>query len=234
MHVLQSYGSTVCDENADDGMCVDANDGGQVYEEKHENGISYGQSFYVLREKALLRKMMEVLFLQTMHGKSSVVSVTPKSDKRRDLLVSLLHHHENALVTVSFQCIGRGQASDNALISIPSSDDFEGIMSDQNCAGPVEPLHKGPKTAFPAIADLFEVDKSLVKNIGLCTRWTIGQVTSGRYSLRTGKGSGIGQISALGLVACLQAQPSTTDGCIVLIRNISSQQYRFAKINVIV
>jgi len=230
--VLQSYGLTVSDESVDDDVCVDANGGSKVYGEKPEDGIPYGQYFYVLREKALLREMMEVLFLQTIHGKSSVVSMAPTSDKRRDLLIFLLHHHENALVTVSFQCIGRGHASDNALISIPSSDDLKDIIADKKCVGPVEPLHKGPKTAFPVVANLFEVDKSLVKNIGLCTRWTIGQVTSGRYSLRTGKGSGMGQVSVLGLVACLQAQPSSTDGCIVLIRNISSQQYRFAKINV--
>ena len=192
--------------------------------------------FYVLRDKMLLRTINDLIFSQTfpMRKRPSDDSMTSLDNKRLDVLRHLFNFHQNALVAVSFQCLSGGQPSDNALISIPSKDDFQNRKADKKCAGSVEALHKGPKSAFPAIADAYEISRSLVNTIGLCARWTIGQVTSGKYSLRTGKGAGIGFVTVPGLLVCLEAQPSSSEGCIVLLRNVTSQQYRFARINVIV
>ena len=194
------------------------------------------KNFYVLRERTIIQEMEEVLFYPDARkwSRASLVNSTHLCEKRATLLQRLFQDHPNAIFTVSLHCIGRGDPSDYALISFPNKEDFEKLKAEKKYTGPVEPLHRGPKDAFPTIASTMNIGESFAKSIGLCTRWTIGQVTSGRYSLRTGTGSGLGFVSALGLVACLAAQPSRTDGCVVLLRNPSSQQYRFARINVIV
>lgn len=191
------------------------------------------RGFYVLRDMAILGELENFLFWSSTLKRKKQCDGEKHHEKWTDVAQRLLISHRNAVIAVSFQCVGRGEANDNALISIPSRGDFEDLKADKKCNGPTEPLHKGPKATFPAIANAFETGKSQLNCIGSCTRWTIGQVSSGRYSLRTGKGSGFGFVSTLGLVACIESQLPTTEGCIVLLRNISSQQYRFARLNIV-
>ena len=233
--VLKSLGSSIGVQDMTFGVHTGKTDECRVGENVDKSEMLIEDGFYVLRDKVLLRTMNELLFFQTfpLRKRPADASLTSLAGKRADVLRHLFQCHQDALVAVSFQCLSGGQPSDNALISIPSKDDFENRRADKKCAGPVEALHKGPKAAFPAIADAYGISRSLVKSIGLCTRWTIGQVTSGRYSLRTGKGTGIGLVTVPGLLACLEAQPSSSEGCVVLLRNVTSQQYRFGRINVI-
>ena len=234
--LMKSLGSSIVVPDVDVGGQNGKHEAESSFQSKRANDAMFEENFYVLRDRVLLRTMKEMLFCQTFPKpkRPSVINLGPFAEKRADLLYHLLDCHQSALVVVSFQCIGRGHTSDNALISIPCQEDLENLKADNRCTGPVEPLHKGPKAAFPTIASSHGIGRALVKNIGLCTRWTIGQVTSGRYSLRTGKGTGIGLVAVPGLLACLEAQTSNTDHCVVLLRNISSQQYRFGRINLVV
>lgn len=64
-----------------------------------------------------------------------------------------------------------------------------------------------------------------------CTRVTLGWVTQGDFFLSAGCGESLGFVSVSGLVKTLLEQPVEQRG-LVLIRNPTSLQYRFAKINV--
>ena len=203
--------------------------------ESHEASIGpeIKRHFYVLRERVILIELQGFLNGLPKRGKAENMDSSKFTDRFGTAIRNLYLNHEDALILVSFQGIGRGEAKENALISIPTRDDLEALAADKKCNGPMEPLHKGPKIAFQTVADMLHIDGSRLKRTGQCKRWTIGQVTSVRYSLRTGKGAGVGFVSALGLVGCLEAQVSKAAGCIVLLRNTDSQQYRYARLNVI-
>ncbi|XP_030015166.1 ribonucleases P/MRP protein subunit POP1-like isoform X2 [Sphaeramia orbicularis] len=64
-----------------------------------------------------------------------------------------------------------------------------------------------------------------------CSRLTLGWVTQGDFSLSAGCGEALGFVSVPGLLNTLQNQPMEHRGT-VLLRNPTSLQYRFAKINI--
>ncbi|XP_056142227.1 ribonucleases P/MRP protein subunit POP1 [Lampris incognitus] len=63
-----------------------------------------------------------------------------------------------------------------------------------------------------------------------CSRVTLGWVTQGDFSLSAGCGEALGFVSLTGLLNTLLNQPEKQRG-MVLLRNPTSLQYRFAKIN---
>lgn len=64
-----------------------------------------------------------------------------------------------------------------------------------------------------------------------CSRVTLGWVTQGDFSLSAGCGEALGFVSVAGLLNTLLNQPREHRG-MVLLRNPTSLQYRFAKINI--
>ena len=194
-------------------------------------------SFYVLRDVATLRRLGELLGHCTKKRGKNVFDESQRHSEllaqKEALLRHLLSIPQNPLIAISLECIGKGEATNNAMICIPSSDDFEKLQVEKKYNGPLEPLHKGQKNLFITIAHEFGVTVSQATYTGQCTRWMAGYVTTGRYSLRSGKSAGVGFVSAASLAACVAAQKSLVNGCNVLVRNITSQQYRFAKINII-
>ncbi|XP_036395476.1 ribonucleases P/MRP protein subunit POP1 [Megalops cyprinoides] len=64
-----------------------------------------------------------------------------------------------------------------------------------------------------------------------CSRVTLGWVTQGDFTLSAGCGEALGFVSLTGLLHMLPEQPPDLRG-LVLLRNPSSLQYRFAKINI--
>ena len=199
--------------------------------------------FYVLRNVRLLRDIQEYFIkCKLIHSKKGKSKDTFNLDsvpsqkilqQQQQLSDLLLREHGNSLIAVSFLCVNKGEATDNAVISIPNEDDLTKLSTDPKYSGPTEPMHKGLKELFQTVADASKIQKSRVTFIGSCTRWTIGHVTSGRYSYTNGKGSGVGFVCINGLLACFNKQKTLGQGCIVLLRNTSSQQYRFARINVV-
>ncbi|XP_029927547.1 ribonucleases P/MRP protein subunit POP1 isoform X2 [Myripristis murdjan] len=67
--------------------------------------------------------------------------------------------------------------------------------------------------------------------ISHCSRVTLGWVTQGDFSLSAGCGEALGFVSLTGLLNTLLNQPAEQRG-LVLLRNPTSLQYRFAKINI--
>ena len=178
------------------------------------------KQFYVLRDRIWLEELQEM------------VSTKRLARSMKSAMSSLLNEHTHAFVQVAFQLVLRGEPTEGALISIPRVEDLRNFEADKHYLGPLEPLHKGLKKKFPAIADGYSVDRSSVENIGLCSRWTIGRVTAGRYSLARGRGAGLGMICVLGLVALLNSQ-FTRKNTLVFVRNINSRQYRLAYVNIV-
>ena len=191
--------------------------------------------FYVLRDCKLLYAIRNTFSLNSKlhHQKKSSKITTEQDGSKINLLASLLRDHHKAIVLVSFQCVGRGEITNDAMISIPTQEDLNALKKDSKFSGPTEPLHRGLKSSFPAVADSFDVSRSRVKSIGLCTRWAFGHVTSGRYSLACGKSAGLGFVSLAGLITCLSMQMSIDNGCRVLLRNGNSRQYRIARMDVV-
>ncbi|XP_062841503.1 ribonucleases P/MRP protein subunit POP1 [Trichomycterus rosablanca] len=64
-----------------------------------------------------------------------------------------------------------------------------------------------------------------------CSRVTLGWVTQGDFSLATGQGEALGFVSLTGFLHMLHNQPADLRG-IVLLRNPSSLQYRYARLHV--
>lgn len=62
-----------------------------------------------------------------------------------------------------------------------------------------------------------------------CSRMTLGWVVQGDFSLATGTGEGLGFVSLVGLLQTLLRQSVDQQG-IVLLRNPTSLQYRFARL----
>ncbi|XP_058233035.1 ribonucleases P/MRP protein subunit POP1 isoform X1 [Hemibagrus wyckioides] len=64
-----------------------------------------------------------------------------------------------------------------------------------------------------------------------CTRMTLGWVAQGDFSLATGTGEALGFVSLVGLLQILLMQSADQRG-IVLLRNPTSLQYRFARLHI--
>lgn len=64
-----------------------------------------------------------------------------------------------------------------------------------------------------------------------CSRITLGWVVQGDFSLATGSGEGLGFVSLVGLLQTFLRQSADQRG-IVLLRNPTSLQYRFARIHI--
>lgn len=64
-----------------------------------------------------------------------------------------------------------------------------------------------------------------------CTRMTLGWVAQGDFSLATGTGEALGFVSLVGLLQTLLMQSADQRG-IVLLRNPTSLQYRFARLHI--
>ena len=216
---------------------------GNCIEKANVCDSSTKKKLYVLRNVRLLRDIQEHFIkcelIRSKKGKSKdnfnldSVASQKKLQLQQQLSDLLLREHGNALIAVSFLCINKGEATDNAVISIPNEGDLTKLSTDPKYPGPKEPMHKGLKELFQTVADASKIQKSRATSIGSCTRWTIGHVTSGRYSYTNGKGSGVGFVCIKGLLACFDKQKTLGQGCIVLLRNTNSQQYRFARVSVV-
>ncbi|GAA6098880.1 ribonucleases P/MRP protein subunit POP1 [Tachysurus ichikawai] len=64
-----------------------------------------------------------------------------------------------------------------------------------------------------------------------CTRMTLGWVVQGDFSLATGTGEALGFVSMVGLLQTLLMQSADQRG-VVLLRNPTSLQYRFARLHI--
>jgi len=60
-------------------------------------------------------------------------------------LSSIVKSDPNSLVCVQLRMVNRSVPVPNSAVAIPSTEDTTSLGKCRNCAGPVEPLHKGPR-----------------------------------------------------------------------------------------
>lgn len=200
-----------------------------------ENKMS---SFFVLRDVPLLNKFRK--FLSHTSQYNSIVELL--SD---DALCGL--DISRALIPIRITTLTEGLPKDNAMLCIPSVQDYKDLQASKGDEfseyhGPVEQQHRGLKHLYPFVYKQHSKEL-LITNVqltGRCTRWLMGFIKRGDYSLLKGKGTGVGFASALALCFHFKmlADAAVMDnGChsnLMLFRNINTLQYRFCKLDIIV
>lgn len=182
------------------------------------------QPFYVLRSRTKLSALrcyaLRHKQKRMADAKQSKATNNPSKPLDESKLSSIVVSDLNSLVCVQLQMVKRIVPVPNSSVVIPSSEDISKLQKCKNFAGPLEPLHKGPKGHL--------AEKSLRNS---CTRETLGFVSSGHYSLSRGCGFGVAFCVLPGLVKLLST--CSTKECIVLVRGPSIQQYRFAYLTIL-
>ena len=190
-------------------------------------------TFFVLRDIHVLNQFKNYL---------STESTINNIDQ---LLSEAMHGHDisRALIPVRLTTLKEGSPKDNAMLCIPSLQDFQDLHASERDEfseyhGPVEPQHKGPKNQFPFVYKQHSKELLLpnVQLTGRSTRWLMGFLQRGDYSLLKGKGTGVGYVSALALCfhfKMVDRAAAGHRGDLVLFRNTNTLQYRFCKLEII-
>ncbi|KAK2903726.1 hypothetical protein Q8A67_008439 [Cirrhinus molitorella] len=145
-----------------------------------------------------------------------------------------------SLVWVRLRLLSKGQPSLHAMVCVPTTSDLQLLLKDAHSSGPQEPRHKdhlkhlrrhktGPEDAARAVRGVWPAPLPSV--LSHCSRLTLGWVQQGDFSLAAGCGEALAFISVSGLLHMILQQPQEQRG-VVLLRNPSSLQYRYARISI--
>uniref|UniRef100_A0A672YI14 POP1 homolog, ribonuclease P/MRP subunit n=1 Tax=Sphaeramia orbicularis TaxID=375764 RepID=A0A672YI14_9TELE len=159
---------------------------------------------------------------------------------------SFLTSHRMTLVWVRLSLLSGGKPELHGIVCVPTSEDLKQLKASKKAAAPSLPSDKTveKETELSSASDPnipITSSSPLDLVLGLwpdplpsvashCSRLTLGWVTQGDFSLSAGCGEALGFVSVPGLLNTLQNQPMEHRGT-VLLRNPTSLQYRFAKIN---
>lgn len=144
-----------------------------------------------------------------------------------------------SLLWVRLRLLSKGQPALHAMVCVPTTSDLQLLLKDGRSSGPQEPRHKDHlknlrehKTQERPARLLQGVwPRPLPSVVSHCSRPTLGWVQQGDFSLATGRGEALAFISVSGLLHMLLQQPQEQRG-VVLLRNPSSLQYRYAQISI--
>ncbi|XP_044149460.1 ribonucleases P/MRP protein subunit POP1 [Bufo gargarizans] len=221
-----------------------------VLEEDHKGR----KDFSVLRSKKIL-KILSALVSPEIRGGKRANDQPPELSNQ---VTSVLADYPRSLVWVRLS-MTKGNPELHSLICIPTEQDLHHLKQDKSFPGPVEPKHGDPfKNKVLKLKKDKKKDKTkkvLEKNdaageascgddlmlglwpsplpelTGHCSRVLLGYVTQGDFSMAMGCGEALGFVSLTGLAHMLSGQPQHQTG-LVLIRNLTSLQYRFAKLTI--
>ena len=219
--------------------------------------ITEGDAYFILRERKLLRKLGNVLEIESLTFKDGNTKrpFQPKEKIKKletEVFDELRTKFRNSLVPVRVDMLHRGTPATFAQICIPTKSDLESLQADPTYGGPVEQLHidqkkldhKKAKRELKAVTGKKKIKLKLDQTLKLfsdtekdaslqiCDRKIIGFLNSGGFSLSAGNGHGVGFCSTLGLYYLVRAVQRDV-GLLVLVRNTASRQYRFAKLSLI-
>ena len=225
--------------------------------DKYASFVSEGADYFVLRERKVLRKLGNILEIESLKfadGKSRrpFQSKEKLMKLKMEVFEEVRIKYRKTLVPVRVDMLHKGTPAFCAQICIPSKADLDSLKADQTYGGPVEPLHrdqkkldhkkakrelkettgkKKVKLKLDQTMKLFS-DNEKEAEIQVCDRKVIGYLNSGGFSLGVGNGHGIGFCATLGLYFLLKSVDRDI-GLLVLVRNPTSRQYRFAKLSLI-
>ncbi|KAG9478743.1 hypothetical protein GDO78_012417 [Eleutherodactylus coqui] len=241
------------DSPADEEMSMESS---AVTEEKTVlEDIEGRKDFSVLRNKKILQNF-SALVAPVSHGRKGP---SDRSQQLSHLVGSVLRDFPRSLVWVRLSMLAKGSPELHALICSPSEQDLLHLQQDKSFPGPLEPKHgdrfKKQVLKFKKDKKKAKKNKDAAKNDGLedascnddltlglwpsplpevtshCSRTLLGYVTQGDFSLAMGYGDALGFVSFTGLAHMLTDQPQDKTG-LVLVRNLTSLQYRFAKLTI--
>ncbi len=159
-----------------------------------------------------------------------------------------------ALVPVQVEMVSKGRPGTLSMICIPDKEDLKTAVEKKAWTGPEEAKHK--VTTFPRKGKtkkgtkelkakreekLDELRTKAVKNVRWhCSREVAGFLSLGGFDLPSGQGAGVGFITLPALRALIGLRNETSakgsrgkkGRVLVLVRNTTSRQYRFAHLSV--
>jgi len=195
---------------------------------------------YILRSKKALRQLQKLLETNQKSANDNLAL---------DIQV-LTEKHTHSLVPVTLSMVHKGTPTQFAQICLPTSEDMAALEKDRNYGGPVEPQGEDPREQqrhqlkrelkAKGVKKPVKLDCSLtvladgpgeIRDTG--SREVVGYVSAGGFSLGAGVGAGQGFVTASTFTRLLDV-PRGKQGPLLLVRNTTSLQYRFARCSVIV
>ncbi|XDV39492.1 hypothetical protein PO909_008734 [Leuciscus waleckii] len=165
----------------------------------------------------------------------SRLGVTPDPPLTPAAATALQQKFRRTLLWVRLRLLSKGQPALHAMVCVPTTSDLQLLRTDGHSSGPQEPRHTDhPRD--PADPERRErvlrgvCPPPLPRVVSHCSRQTLGWVTQGDFSLTSGCGEALAFVSLTGLTHTLLTQTQDQRG-LVLLRNPSSLQYRFAQIS---
>ncbi|XP_039544756.1 ribonucleases P/MRP protein subunit POP1 [Pimephales promelas] len=158
--------------------------------------------------------------------------VTPDPPLTPAAASALQQECRRSLLWVRLRLLSKGQPALHAMVCVPTTSDLQLLRTEGQSSGPQEPRHTDPPSdpADPERVLRGVCPPPLPGVVTHCSRTLLGWVTQGDFSLTSGCGEALAFISLTGLTHTLLTQPQDQRG-LVLLRNPSSLQYRFAQIS---
>ncbi|XP_048363390.1 ribonucleases P/MRP protein subunit POP1 isoform X2 [Sphaerodactylus townsendi] len=223
---------------------------------------SSNDAFCVLRNRKTLRQVSawcQPVHVKTRRIRRRA-SKLDQQELSEEAVLPVVRCFPRALIWVCLTLLKKGSPELHTMVCIPSKEDLLQLSKDQNFCGPQEPKHsdvfkkkvlkqkemkkreKTGQAAQVSTSSALHVTKQEDLTLGLwpdslpdvtshCSRILLGFVTQGDFSLAFGCGEALGFVSLTGLLQMLLDQPEEQKG-LVLLRNPSSLQYRFARLTV--
>ncbi|XP_053571212.1 ribonucleases P/MRP protein subunit POP1 [Bombina bombina] len=236
--------------------CLSVNkDNEQAQEIKPETRMTH---FSVLRNKRILKQLSSWCLPTKQYGQRG--QQASSSALVIDVVKPILDGFPRSLVWVRISMLLKGSPELHALICIPTRQDLQQLKEVKSFSGPQENKHSDPfkkkvlklkkdkkkeklkikKSGAEKNESNVEISQDDDLTLGLwpnplpkvtthCSRVLLGFVTHGNFSMAVGCGEALGFVSLTGLIHMLSCQ-STDQRGLVLLRDPSSLQYRFAKL----
>ena len=210
---------------------------------------------YVLRSKSVLRQLQKILSHSSKKTQTSAGHSPPAKVNRTCKEMSSVHQPcaescipeppggTRCLVPVQVTMVQRGHSQPFSMICLPTTDDIIKLGNDKLYGGPLEDIHmieepaKAKKKVKPKIPILHPQKRELPRLktiVRTCSRHIVGFIKEGNFSYAKGSGFGLGFVCYEGLLEISKLKrPDRMRDCIVLVRNSTSLQYRFAKLHIV-
>jgi hypothetical protein len=197
-----------------DNVCEDAGSSVPVVGDSETSDTQ----FNVIRKLSTLRRLQNITLSLQHTAKNKPHKHKIPNEDIIEYLSKNITMHRRSLVCLNLRPLSKGCPENNAVIYIPTSQDLIELQKNKSYAGPAEHVHKC---------------NNISSVIGQCSRKAIGWVTSGQYSFARGQGSGIGFCTFPGFCELITRTLKQNCSPVVLVRNTSTFQYRFASVIVV-
>lgn len=204
------------------------------------------ENMYVLRDNKALKVIgqlfntKKISFNMNTNLKSLNNGSRNKVEINENELSQVFSDHKQSIIHIEVKMVFRGVPDEHAVICIPTSTDLETLAKQKSFDGPKEPVHKDTEKKLKKKKIMSHtvskeqstesVEEKRIRNS--CSRDILGYVNHGGFSFASGNGIGLGFCFLAGLHKLLKQ--SSEYRALVLVRNPSSYQYRFAYMSVII